>query len=322
MTLPSAPASISAFDINVELNIGGTTCFPVNATVYRTLAGVPTPSSQISWSNFYGKTRAFGQVAQCQCGGWYMGCTTACGVNYYLIAAPNAPGFTSAVAFRSGCNVCGVLPVMMVAPFGTNPTAADDGFCITKFIQACPSYGLPIPTPIVTSYPLLSTTWALNIGGFSDWYMPAINELVTLWCNTDQAWLCGGAMKTSGNQFPQNGIVRAPCFWPYLGYPIARAPAPLSAPSELGFTCGSGWGLNCWVYPLYIGLSYANCTMSTTAMNSNPFAACPTNTQMSGILWQLRFNCTPTWPQPAANIWAIPQRCINQVTRAVRRVAF
>jgi len=321
MTLPSAPSAISFNDISLEL-FCSIQPYCLNDSYGRCITCLPTPNTTISLSNFYGKSAPITNLAKCCCGGWYMGCTTACGVNYYLIAAPNTPGYTNAVAFRSGCNACGNIPLMSGAPAGTNPTAADDGYCITKFIQSCPNYGLPIPTPIVTSYPLLSTTWSLSINGFSDWYMPAINELVTMWCNTDESWRCGGCMKTTGNQFPQNGIIRAPCFWPYLGYPVARAPAPVSAPSELGFTCNSGWGLNNWVYPAYIGLSYANCLVSTTQMSGNPFAACPSNAQLTGISWQLRFNCAPVWPQPAANIWTLGQRCTNQATRAVRRVAF
>ena len=319
MTLPSAPSAISFNDISLEL-FCTIQSYCLNDSYGRCITCLPTPSTTISLSNFYGKTAPISTLAKCCCGGWYMGCTTACGVNYYLIAAPVSPGFTNAPAFRSGCNVCGNLPVMSTAPNGTNPTAASDGYCITKFIQACPNYSPTNPVPVTTSYPLLSTTWALNINGYSDWYMPAINELVTMWCNTDEAWRCGGPMKTSGNQFPQSGIVRAPCYWPYLGYTTGRAPGPTIG--ELGFTCNSGWGLNCWVYPLYIGLNYATCLMSTTQMSGNPFAACPTSPGIAGIQWSFRFNCAPVWPRPTDNVWAVPQRCTNQVTRAVRRVAF
>jgi len=317
MTLPSAPSAISFNDISIEL-FSTIQSYCLNDSYGRCITCLPTPNTTISLSNFYGKSAPITTLGTCCCGGWYMGCTTACGVNYYLIAAPNTPGYTNAAAFRTGCSVCSNLGFAACAPLGFNPSAATDGYYITKFVQSCPNYALPIATPVVTSYPLMSTTWGLSINGYSDWYMPAVNELVALFCNTDQSWRCGGAMKLAGDQFPICSV-KMPCVWPYIGYTQGRAPGPTTVGAELGFTCSSGWPLNCWIYPPYSGLSYTFCIVSSTQASSNPFQACPTTCAQSTINWQVRMWCNP-YPQPPS--WQFPQKCINQSARAVRRVAF
>jgi hypothetical protein len=55
MTLPVSGA-ISFNAINVELGVAGTTSANINQTSYRTLAGITTPGTTISLSNFYGKS--------------------------------------------------------------------------------------------------------------------------------------------------------------------------------------------------------------------------------------------------------------------------
>lgn len=54
MALPSAPASISLNDVNVELGLSGTATITLNDAAVRTLFGVP--SGQISMSDGYGKS--------------------------------------------------------------------------------------------------------------------------------------------------------------------------------------------------------------------------------------------------------------------------
>jgi hypothetical protein len=283
MTLPLAPTSISVNQINVELGLSGTAPAPINDAPFRTLAGLPTPASQLSWSDFYGKTASFTTVATCQptAGGWYMGCTTACGVNYYLIAAPAAPVASGYIGgcFRCwgpnpaclptgalNCCICVQLRVFaplnpLGSPLGCNPTASFDGYCITKFIQTCPNYNpcAPLPAGCTYGFPMHNAINALTLGGFSDWYFPAITELQTLYCNTDRSWTCGVPgptlcnMKSTGNQFPANiplainaPVPGSPGCWPYLGYvtwggPVPTIPAPGSAMLNGLSNCNNGW---------------------------------------------------------------------------------
>ena len=279
MTLPLAPTSISVNQINVELGLSGTAAAPINDTRFRTLAGIPTPASQLSWSDFYGKTASFTTVATCQptAGGWYMGCTVACGVNYYLIAAPAAGGYISG-CFRCwgpstactpigapNCCICVQLRVMAPltpgSPLGCNPTASFDGYCITKFIQTCPGYNpcAPLPAGCFYAFPMHNQINGLTLGGFSDWYFPAITEVQTMYCNTDRSWACGAPgvvnMKSTGNQFPANvplafaavpPTAGAPGCWPYLGYvswggPVPNIPAPGTALLNGLSNCNNGW---------------------------------------------------------------------------------
>jgi len=272
MTLPSAPSAISFNDISLEL-----WCtvqpFNLNDSFGRCLACLPTPNSTISLSNFYGKTTPTVTLGTCMCGGWYMGCTTACGVNYYLIAAPAAGGYVSG-CFRcwgpvpTPTNPCVNVQLRVFAPFtplgsplGCNPVASSDGYCTTKFIQTCPNYNpcAPLPAGCTYAYPMHNEINGLTLGGFSDWYFPAITEVQTLYCNTDWSWKCGIPgptlcnMKSTGNQFTA-GIplafspptVGSPGCWPYLGYatwggPTACIPAPGAYYLNGLSNCNNGW---------------------------------------------------------------------------------
>ena len=324
MTLPSAPSAISFNDISLEL-FCTIQSFNLNDSYGRCVVNLPTPNSTISLSNFYGKTAPISVLATCVCGGWYMGCTTACGVNYYLLAAPATPGYQYDY-FRTGCSVCANLPVMSAGPIGTNPTAAFDGYCITKYIQACPNYSQPSPVILpVVGYPLLSKVWALSINGYSDWYMPAATEALAMYCNTDQAWKCGGTMKSTGNQFPICAVsavsaplpVGAPGCWPYLGYTQAVAPSPCL----LAFCCNNGWNPTPFCYPGQTGICL-QCMSGATQASGNPFVACPATCGQSGMDWLTRFWCNPVCGWPAPPRWTIGQKCLVVMTRAVRRVAF
>ena len=266
MTLPSAPSAISFNDISLEL-----WCtvqpFNLNDQYGRCVACLPTPNTTISLSNFYGKTAPVVTLGTCMCGGWYMGCTTACGVNYYLIAAPAAGGYVAG-CFRGGtfpgnpslplCCAGANLPVFSPGPVGTNPTASYDGYCGTKFIQSCPTYNPTTPNPpgISYCYPMHAAIVGLTLSGFSDWYFPAATELQTLYCNTDWSWKCGVpgptlcTMKSTGNQMPA-GIPQtqiapnagAPGCYPYLGYTSSTS-GPSCTPSDYlnGISnCNNGW---------------------------------------------------------------------------------
>jgi len=354
MTLPSAPASIGIDQINAELGLAPTTTAPINDAPYRGLAGLPTPTSQISWSNFYGKTSNFSTLANCYCGGWYMGCTTACGQVYYLLAAPATPGYIFDYYRSAACgcaiNVCAALPVFSPSPgcvcIGCNPVASDDGYCLTKFIQTCPAYNpcYNFPTPGfapfgcgTTSgpfcYPMFTTAIGFTINGFSDWYIPAATEMATLYYNTDSSWRCGGPMKTTGNHWPICGVslcasgANAPGAWPYLGYLPGIAPFP--APQGCGWGCG-----NPWIGPLNPG-GFCNpacipqtSVTSATQASGQPTGLMPTSCGILFSSWLQRFWCsgiascsqgivtTPT----GTVFWCAANRCAITMTRAVRRV--
>jgi hypothetical protein len=338
MTLPSAPASIGVDQINAELGFSPTACGPINDAPYRSLAGLPTPSGQISWSDFYGKSAVFGAIANCYCGGWYMGCTTTSnGCIYYLVAAPATPGYQFDF-IRTGCpQVCQNLPVFSPGPIGCNPTSSYDGYCLTKFIQTCPNYTpVPVSAPLGYTYPLIAKINALTINGYADWYFPAATEDATMFCNADLAWRCGGPMKTTGNQYSvcisQFGPAPnayAPGAWPYLGYITG-----CNAPGATGF--GTGWNCNNGGWPSTGSTQYQAypvCTSITTNQyaaitqaSGNPQGTMPTSCGLLIIGWDKRFWCSGATPCGGTNVWPMPvtfcsnQRCAQIATRAVRRV--
>jgi hypothetical protein len=257
-----------------------------------------------------------------------MGCTTACGQNYYLLAAP-WPGGWSFDYFRTGTpQVCQNVPVFSPGPIGTNPVASYDGYCLTKFIQACPGFtSVPVSAPLGYSYPMTNKINAMSLNGYSDWYFPAATELNVMFCNTDLAWKCGGSMKAGGHAFP---ICRAtfvpapgagsPGAWPYLGYVTGCV-----APGISGF--GTGWDCNnAWNPTFYVPAPGAlnSCVLSITQASGQPGALYPTSCSTLGVGWDKRFWCSGTgpagsgWPMPTA--WCTGQKCIIFIARAVRRV--
>jgi hypothetical protein len=337
MTLPSAPSAISFNDISLELFCSITT-YNLNDGYGRCITCLPTPCSTISLSNFYGKTAPLSTLATCACGGWYMGCTCACGTNYYLIVAPATPGFQYDY-YRSGTpSVCQNLPIFSPGPIGCNPVASYDGYCSTKFIQACPGYNPLAPAASAYTYPLFNKINALSINGYSDWYIPAATDILTVFCNMDYAWKCGGPMKTSGNQFPTciNQVVPAPAAgspgcWPYLGYTSGCI-----APGASGF--GTGWNCNNggWPatgstqfqqYPVCTSQPMSSSYVSTTQGSGQPTGLMPTACGATYVSLAPRFWCSGNapcgqgggWPTPPA--WCSGQRCALYMTRAVRRVA-
>lgn len=292
MVLPTAPSSIAADQINTELGFSSTVPLTLNDAPARTLAGLPTPNSTISFADFYGKASVFGQLANCYCGGWYMGCTTSGASTYYLIVAP-----VSSLRWdnsRSGAPcACADMPIFNLSQ--------NDGYCIQKCIQAAPTFTTPTNTGGPYSYPAAAYFNGLSLNGYSDWYVPANQELVTIFCNADRAWTCGGPMKSSGNAFPIcNGVCScpapyagAPGCWPYLGY-TAGYIAP-GAASNLPIGCNAGWG------PSVTSLCYPICTPGVSPHTSANQACTWPNTPaqfggMASILLGFRFVCFPTYP--------------------------
>jgi len=91
-------------------------------------------------------------------GGFYMGTIAAAGTTYYLVVAPNA----------TGCACC-AWKTSKTATSGT--CSLDDGYANTY------------PPMENTSHPAGNWTATRTIDGFSDWYLPAIDELEVFYNN-------------------------------------------------------------------------------------------------------------------------------------------
>jgi len=114
------------------------------------------------------------------CGGFYMGAITAVSTCYALIVAPNA----------TGCACC----QWKTSINGTPGTRSDtDGFANTY------------PAMENSSHPAGNWTATRTIGGFSDWYLPAIDELQVFYNN--------GAGDGSGYPFPSGEDFETSDYW-------------------------------------------------------------------------------------------------------------
>jgi len=294
MTLPVAPSSISFNQINVELF--GPTAAPnllqINDQAARCLACLPTPNTPISLSSFYGKTAGISTLATCYCGGWYMGCTTSGPATYYMLVAPVSSLRWDSARSGTPC-ACGDVPLFALS--------TSDGYCIQKCIQAAPTFTTPT-NPGTYSYPAFNYFNGLSLNGYSDWYIPSVNEMTTIYCNADRAWTCGGPMKSSGNAFPICGgsvcscpaSPYAPGCWPYLGYTTGIT-AP-GAASALAFGCNSGW-----IPGNASSICYPTCGLNglchTTANQACVIPTSPTRfSAMASLNLGFRFLCTQGWP--------------------------
>lgn len=154
MALPASGA-ISMNNVNVELGCTATSQRALNDTVVRTLFGVP--SGQISMSNGWGKSNFVIPTTLGTCnstwGGYYMG--VLCG--YYMFVAPNA----------TGCACC----QWKTTNDATGSSSLTDGYNNTYTYLAN------------ASHPAGNFTATRTIAGFSNWYLPAIDELQQIYNN-------------------------------------------------------------------------------------------------------------------------------------------
>jgi len=112
-------------------------------------------------------------------GGFYMGTIAAAGTTYYLVVAPNA----------TGCACCQWKTSKTSTP-GT--CSLDDGYANTY------------PALENSTHPAGNWTATRTIGGFSDWYLPAIDELEVFYNN-------GGG---SGDPLPSGeDFATSPGYW-------------------------------------------------------------------------------------------------------------
>jgi hypothetical protein len=145
--------------IACELGCSGTGQIDINRADVRTLAGVA--SGQISFSSFYGKSKGppppsgLGAV---YCGGYYTGVIDAGVGSYYVTIAPNA----------SGCACC---------QWKTTRTAtAGTSSCVNGYSN---TWG-PLNNATHQAGNFCATR---SINGYADWYLPARNELNTMYVN-------------------------------------------------------------------------------------------------------------------------------------------
>ena len=143
-----------------ELGCSGTGEISMDRADVRDLAGRPGAGCAICMCDFYGKSAGPPPPPALGCayeGGYYMG-AVASPANYYIIVAPNA----------TGCARCRWKTTINAAP---NTGSCTDGYANTRNGMTS------------AIYPAGNWTATRSIGGFSDWYMPARNELNLLYVN-------------------------------------------------------------------------------------------------------------------------------------------
>lgn len=144
--------STTGQSINLELGVSATALASIDSTSFRTLAGVS--SGAISLSNFYGKSNftwpsAIGAAFQ---GGFYAGMINVSGTPYFLVVSDATVGQSQKA---------------------WGPTSTTTGF--TSVINGpTNSAGL---AALGSSYAAATFCETLNSGSYTDWYLPAQNEL-------------------------------------------------------------------------------------------------------------------------------------------------
>lgn len=143
-----------------ELGRSGTAAICMDENAVRTLAARTTAGSAICMNDFYNKSNF--PLGQFYCGGYYTGTISSPG-NYYLIVAPNA----------TGCANC---------KWKTNNTST--GNCSNATCNDNNGYWNTFTYLNNSDHPAGNWTATRSIGGFSDWYLPARNELNVLYANS------------------------------------------------------------------------------------------------------------------------------------------
>jgi len=119
-------------------------------------------------------------LGQSCCGGFYMGTICAASTCYYLIVAPNS----------SGCACCG----WKTSQTFTSGTG-----------DRCDGYANTYPALANSTHPAGNWTATRTIDGFSDWYMPAIEELRVFYDN--------GGGNGAGDPLPSGEDFGTSDFW-------------------------------------------------------------------------------------------------------------
>jgi hypothetical protein len=161
---PSGAMSLGGSDaprsVACELGLDGTTQICMDQAAVRTLAGRAGAGTAICMCDFYGKS-SFPALGGPLCGGYYFGAVSS-PANYYIIIAPNA----------TGCACCQWKTTM--------GSSASTGSCTDGYANTY--NGLA-----ATIHPAGNWTATRSIGGFSDWYLPARDELNLVYTNRNSA---------------------------------------------------------------------------------------------------------------------------------------
>jgi len=121
------------------------------------LDGTVGPFSDVV--TFTTQSIVFSTLGEAGSGGFYMGTIAAAGTTYYLIVAPNATGCVNGCQWKTSLS-------------STSGTCSlDDGYANTY------------PALENSTHPAGNWTATRTIAGFSDWYLPAIDELELFYNN-------------------------------------------------------------------------------------------------------------------------------------------
>lgn len=217
MPLP-ASGSISLSQVNVELGVASTTAISMNQATVRTLFGVP--SGAISMSNGYGKSAGPTVIGQAFGGGFYAGKIAVGGggiATHYLIVAPRATG--AAVKKWETSNATNTPGTFSLIDGPANSAAMGPGNSAGVFCND------------------------LTIGGYTDWYLPAVYELEICYyflkpTTTANAFNQGAPSPNGANPYavspePINTIYTA-------GSPARTSAAAFISPSGTEYFYGDG----------------------------------------------------------------------------------
>lgn len=150
--------STTGRSVNLELARSATAAICMNETAVRTLAGVA--SGAISMNCFYGKSRGPSVLGSVYQGGYYTGVVDiGGGVCYYMILSPNATGCAGSCPWKT----------TRTSTAGTCSTT--NGYLNTR------------PAMQNATHPAGNFTATRSINGYSDWYLPSVNETGIMYTN-------------------------------------------------------------------------------------------------------------------------------------------
>jgi hypothetical protein len=176
--------------VNLELDRAATASINMNEADVRDLADRPTASSAICMADFYGKSSfptptTLGTFDDAW-GGYYTGVFG----NYFLFLAPNATGCTC-LRWKT-----------------TRTSTAGTGSAVNGFANTYPALNN-------TTHPAGNFTATRTINGFSDWFLPARDQLNMIYTNN------GGSQNLAN--FPTGEGMSGNLYWSSTQFSITNA---------------------------------------------------------------------------------------------------